>query len=87
MDKSNLDAIAQAILEPGVRAQDEIRRKRQAKAAQIARNRRIARYALAGSCIGAAVAYFSNTHLFGGFVLGGLAGWIVGWLVIRRVAA
>lgn len=86
MEKEQADFIAQAIMEPGLHAQDDIRRKRVARAAKVARNRRIARVALAGSCIGAAVAYFSSINVFGGIVGGGLAGWVLGWLIIRRAA-
>ena len=86
MEREQADFIAQAILEPGLSAQDDIRRKRAVRAAKVARNRRIARVALAGSCIGAAIAYFSSTHVFGGIIGGGLAGWVLGWLIIRRAA-
>lgn len=86
MIKTQVDAIAQAILEPDLRAQDEIRRKRAAEAAQLARKRKVAWLALAGSCIGAAAAYFSGTRFSEGVIWGGLVGAVVGWLITRKAA-
>ena len=84
MEKKQAEIVAHAILEPGLCAQDESRQKRVARAGRLERNRRIARFALAGVCVGAAIAYFTSTHLYVGVVCGGLGGWIVGWLFIRR---
>ena len=85
MEKTQADVVAQAILEPSLRVQ-EFRRKRAAETAQLARKRRVAWFALAGSCIGAAVAYFSGSRFSAGVIWGGLAGSVVGWLVTRRAA-
>ncbi len=86
MEKNQADELARSILEPGLRAQEESRQKRVARARRLERNRRLGRFALVGACVGAAIAYFSNNHLYGGMVCGGLGGWIVGWVSIRRVA-
>jgi hypothetical protein len=87
MEKTQADAIAQAILEPDLRAQEELRNKRAVESAQLARKRRIAWLTLAGAGIGAAVAYFSDVHFPIGVIWGGLAGSAVGWLITRRAAA
>lgn len=86
MEKTQADAIAQAILEPDLRAQEEVRAKRAAEALQLARKRRVAWFALAGSGVGAAVAYFSGDRLSLGVIWGGLAGSAVGWFITRRAA-
>jgi hypothetical protein len=46
MDKTRADAIAQAILEPDLRAQEEIRLKRAREDADLARRRRVALFLL-----------------------------------------
>jgi hypothetical protein len=84
MEKPQADLIARAILEPNLHTQDEVRRKRAAEAIRLARKRRIAWFALTGSCVGAVVAYFSGMRFSHGVILGGLGGWLVGWLVTRR---
>ena len=84
MDKTQADAIAAAILEPDLRLQEEIRRKRAAEAAQLARKRRVAWFALAGSAIGAVVAQLNGERFTLGIIVGGLAGSVIGWLASRR---
>jgi hypothetical protein len=86
MEKTQADVIAQAILEPDLRAQDDVRRKHAAEAAQLARKRRVAWFVLSGTCIGAGVAYFGDIQFSLGVIWGGLAGSVVGWLVTRRAA-
>lgn len=90
MDKTQADAAAQAILEPHLRAQDtrreEIRAKRVAEEAILARKRRVAWFGLAGSGIGATIAYVSGIRFTLGIIWGGIAGSAVGWLVTRRAA-
>ena len=88
MDKTQAEMIAQAILEPGLRAQEETRRKREAETVRLAQKRQVARFLLAGFGIGAAVAYQTGMHVssggFCGGLLGGLAGSAIGWLVKHR---
>ena len=86
MEKTQADAIARAILEPDLRAQEELRTKRALEAAHHARKRRIAWFTLAGCGIGAAVAFLSGERLLLGFLWGSIAGSAVGWLVARRAA-
>jgi len=87
MEKTQADAIAQAILEPNLRAQEELRNKRAVESAQLARKRRVAWLTLSGAGIGATVAYFSGAHFSVGVIWGGLAGSAVGWLITRQAAA
>jgi hypothetical protein len=87
MEKTQADAVAQALLEPDLRAQQELRNKRAVESAQLARKRRVAWLALAGAGIGAAVAYFSGFHFSIGVIWGGFAGSAVGWLITWRAAA
>ena len=87
MEKTQADGVAQAILEPDLRAQEELRRKRAIESAQLARKQRVAWFTLVGAGIGAAVAYFSGAHFSTGVIWGGLAGSAVGWLITRRAAA
>jgi Flp pilus assembly protein TadB len=87
MEKAQADAIAQAILEPDIRAQEELRNKRVIQSAQHSRKRRVAWLTLVGAGVGAAVAYFSGVHFSIGVILGGLAGSAVGWLITRRAKA
>lgn len=86
MDKSQADAVAQSVLEPSLQAQNERRHKQAARAAHLARKQRVASFVLAGSVLGVAGAYVSDTPFLLSFILGGLAGAAVGWLVTRRVA-
>ena len=86
MEKTQADAVAQAILEPDLRHQEELREKRALETAQLARQRRVAGFALAGSAIGAAIAYFLGERFTFGVICGGFAGSALGWLVMRRAA-
>ena len=82
MDKMQVDAIAQAILEPNLLAQDEIRRKRAIKAFHIARRRQVAWFMLIGSGIGGVAAYFIDVQVTRGIFVGGIAGSFLGWFVV-----
>ena len=87
MEKAHADAIAQAILEPDLRVQEEVRRKRAKKAANLLRKRRVAWIVLIGSAIGAAIAYSSGIHFSLGVIWGGVAGSALGWITTHRAAA
>ena len=84
MEKRQAEAIAQAILEPDLRAQAELRNKRALDAARLARQRRVAVFTLVGCGVGAAVAHFSDVRFTTGVILGGLACAAIGWLVTGR---
>ena len=87
MDKKQADVVAQTILEPEVRAQEVARLRRAARAMERSRKQRIAWFTLAGFAAGAVVAYLAALPLLPGFVLGGLAGSLVGYVTTRRAAA
>ncbi|MCW4454504.1 hypothetical protein OK348_06815 [Flavobacterium sp. MXW15] len=91
MDKRQADAIARAILEPGIRAQEEVYRKRMAEALFLVRRRQVGRLALIGCAIGGVVAYFIEVRLTQGLIGGGATGAVLGglfiWLRARSHAA
>jgi asparagine N-glycosylation enzyme membrane subunit Stt3 len=87
MEKEQADAISKAILEPGLRAQEEFRTRRSLESGKLARNRKVNWIILAGCIFGAAAAYFGGVPLFFGVVLGGLAGAMVGVFVTRWPSA
>jgi hypothetical protein len=87
MDKKQAEVVAQSILEPDIRAQEELRLKRAALAIERSRKQQIAWFTLAGFAVGAAVAYFGAIPFMPGFVLGGLVGSLVGYVITRRAAA
>ena len=87
MDKQQAEAVAQAILEPDLRTQDDLRRKRALEAARQSRKRRVAWFTLIGSGIGAAIAHLLGERFTSGVIWGGLAGSAIGWLIMRRAWA
>lgn len=82
MDKTQADAIAQAILQPDLEAQEEIRRKRVAEERTLADRRVVARLSLFGIAIGGAAACFAGGRLMDGVIWGGLTGGVIGWAVV-----
>ncbi len=87
MEKGQADAIAKALFEPSLRAQEEFRTKLALESSQLARRRRVAWFTLAGCGIGAPIAYFGGAGLSVGVIWGGLAGAVVGSLVTQRPSA
>jgi hypothetical protein len=83
MDKSQAEAIVEAILEPNVHAQEEVQKNRAAAAKLHAAKRRVAWFSLAGFGLGAVVAHFISVPLVAGALWGGLAGSAAGWLASR----
>ena len=82
MDKSQAEAIAQAILDPDVKAQEEVRRKRAAEGRRLAERHKVVWFVLAGGAFGAVVAYFSGHPFTKGIVWGGSAAAFAGWLFV-----
>ena len=82
MDKIQAEAIAQAILEPDMKVQEEIRRKRTVETRQLAEKRKIAWLGLAGFALGAIAAHFVGERFTVGGLLGGAAGAAFGWLIV-----
>jgi Flp pilus assembly protein TadB len=87
MQQSRAEAIAQALMAPDLQVQQEVRRKRAAQSAQLARRRRIAWFFLAGAGLGAAVVWYAGVRFSVGVLFGGLAGAVTGWLATWRTAA
>lgn len=82
MDKLQADAIAQAILQPDLKAREEIHRQRAAEASRVADRRFVALVSMPGFVIGAVVAHYSGHRFTEGVIWGGVAGAIIGWTVI-----
>ena len=82
MDKTQVDAITKAILEPYVRAQEEIHQRRVLKALDAARKRRISFFVLVGCGIGAVAAYFTVMRITRCIFVGGIVGYSIGWFVV-----
>ncbi len=76
MDRTQADAVAQAMLEPDVKAQEENRRRRAQDAAKLANQRNHAKFVIGGYLAGAAIGYFA----FGRIAHFGLMGAVLGML-------
>ena len=87
MERTQADAIAQAILAPDLDRQEDTRQKRAIEAAYLSRKRKVAWFAVIGSAVGAAVAYLCGTSFSVGVIWGGLASSALGWLLTHRAAA
>ena len=81
MEQSQADAIARAILEPDLKAQEQLRRKRAAESKQLTEKRKVAWLGLAGFAIGAVAAHFTGEGISAGGLWGGVAGAAVGWVI------
>ncbi|MFC4728265.1 hypothetical protein [Coralloluteibacterium thermophilus] len=79
MERKQMDAIVRAVLEPDTRVQDEIRRKREAEALRLARQRKVALLMLAGALAGGVVAHLVGARFSQGILWGGIAGSVLGW--------
>jgi|GEM_PF-758560 len=80
-DAARAEAIARAILEPDMRAQQERAERRAAWARDQARRRKAASFALVGVVIGAGVAVWQGQQIGRGALWGGLAGSAFGWMI------
>ena len=81
MERNHAEAIAKAIMEPGLKAQEELRRKREAERRSLAVRRSAAGFVLVGFAIGAGAAYLVGVRFTTGGLWGGMAGAVVGWAV------
>ena len=91
MDKRQAEAIVQAVLEPDLKAQEELRDKRMVEDRSLAVRRSAAAFVLVGFALGAAAAYFAGERVTVGGLLGCFGGALVGWAVgawrVRQRAA
>lgn len=82
MDDSQADAIARAILEPDLKGQEELRRKRAAEERRMADQRLVAALALPAMAIGAVATHLIGIRFTNGIIWGGIIGAIVGWTLV-----
>lgn len=89
MERSQAEAVAQALLEPHLREQQARREALEARrAADVQRDRRkrqVAWFALVGWGLGLVVARLCGWPMVQGTVWGGLAGAVIGLIVTRRL--
>ncbi|WP_123833175.1 MULTISPECIES: hypothetical protein [Luteimonas] len=81
MDKSRAEAIAQAILEPDLKVQAELRHKRAVEAQRLSEGRKRASVALVAMPLGAGIAHFTGHHFSSGALYGAAIGAALGGLV------
>ncbi|MGV8940088.1 MAG: hypothetical protein ACOH1P_00910 [Lysobacter sp.] len=83
MDKNQADAIIKAMLEPDLKVQQEIQRKRARDASQLVAQRRHAWFGLGGFVVGTAIGYsIAGFNSFHG-LMGAMAGVVVSALIGR----
>ncbi|KRA41541.1 hypothetical protein [Pseudoxanthomonas sp. Root630] len=87
MDKKQADAIARAILEPDLKAQEDLNRRRASEAARLIMQRRLAWFGLAGFSIGAAIGYYAFEKVAPYGLIGLCVAVLVGRLIPSRAAA
>jgi len=89
MERTQADAVAEAILEPHLREQQARHEAMQARRAEEAlvmrRKRRAAWFVLAGWGLGLLVAWACGFALLQGTIWGGLSGALIGLAVTRRM--
>ncbi|RPD83478.1 hypothetical protein [Luteimonas sp. 100069] len=85
MDKSQADVVAQAILEPSLKEQAEVRQLRERRAQRAAAHRRQTLYFVVGYVAGAAIGYFGFGRVAMYGVAGGFLGLLAGALIARLV--
>ena len=83
MDETQASAMADAILEPHLRAQNERRAEKAAVEAFKAKQRKVAWFALAGIGCGAVITYYSGVRVSHGIIFGGVVGMVAGRIVGR----
>jgi hypothetical protein len=82
MDKPQADAVARALLAPGLHAQKEVRRQKAVAARLMAKKRQAAWCAIAGSTIGVIAALFIGQRLIFGAVWGGSVSAGLAWIIL-----
>lgn len=77
VDEKQAAIIADALLEPGLKAQRELRLKRNFDVARITARRRYAAWALVGMAIGGLVGHFALDRFAAGFIIGGITAYLL----------
>jgi len=83
MDEHQADVVAEAILEPNLKAQAADRRQLQARAGRAAAHRNETLYFIVGYVAGAAIGYFVFGRIASYGIVGGFVGMLVGGLIAR----
>lgn len=86
MDKTQADVVADAILDPERRAQEEVRRRRASVSALRVQQRRAAWLGLVGAGVGGGIAWYGGFRFPLGVIWGGAIGSLISWLIPRRAA-
>jgi len=86
VDENQADAIARAILEPDLKAQEQLRQRRAREATTLTAQRRAAGIALVGMAIGGTIGYFAFGEFSRYLLVGGLVAYLLARLVRRRIA-
>lgn len=86
MDENQADAIARAILEPDLKAQEQLRQRRAREATALTVQRRAAGIALVGMAIGGTIGHFAFGEFSRYLLVGGLVAYLLARLVQRRTA-
>lgn len=82
MNKSQADAVVEALLKPDIEARESRRRKRATADQRRADQRLVAGLSLPCMAIGAVAAHFIGDRFTTGVICGGIAGGIIGWSFI-----
>jgi len=84
LDKDKAEKVADAVMEPKIREQQALEARREKKQAKLLKHRErvrfVAPFVLITAALGAALAHFLDADLFGGIVLGGALGTLIGLL-------
>ena len=91
LDRNQVDAITQAIMQPDLDHQNSLREKRAAADRDLATRRSFAKYGLAGFAIGGTIGHLASLLIGMSFLIGGASGVLLGriyqWVVAKRRAA
>lgn len=84
-DRSQADAIAQAVLQPDLDVQHALQQRRAREALQLARQRRAAAVALVGMAVGGTAGQLVFGAFSRGVIVGGVLAYLVARLLQRRM--
>ena len=86
VDRNQADAIARAILEPDLKAQEQLRQRREKEAAALTVQRRAAGFALVGMAIGGTIGHYAFGEVSRYLIVGGVVAYLIARLAHRRTA-
>lgn len=85
VDEKQAAIIADALLEPGLKTQNELRVKRNSEAARLEAQRQYAAWAFVGLAMGGLVGHFAFDHFAAGFIIGGITAYLAARILQRSV--